>query len=263
MEWLISYFDGLRKESIFMVGLVGGVVLSMLNNLGALMVLLWQKPSDRTIDFGLGVAAGIMLCASFTSLIIPGIEYGGIVPVIIGIVFGAVFLDLSDHLIPHLHKIMGYEGGATGRIKALLLFIIAITIHNAPEGLSVGVAFGSGDIKNAVALMLGIGIQNIPEGFAVAVAAISMNFGKRFLGLWTGVRAGLIEIPMAVIGAIAVSFFSHIVPYAMGFAAGAMLYVVSDEIVPETHSRGYERAATWGIMLGLLIMLTLDIVLSP
>ena len=218
------------------------------------------------MDASLGFAAGVMLAASFTSLIIPGMEYGGVVPVLIGILLGAIFIDLLDHLIPHMHFIIGPEGvkdrELLKKIKAVWLFILAITIHNMPEGLAVGVGFGSGDLSKAIPLMIAIGIQNIPEGLAVSLAAMNAGLGKRFYATWVGIRAGLVEIPLALIGAWAVYAVKPLLPYAMGFAAGAMIYVISDEIVPETHRTGHERLATFGLIFGLVIMLYLDVVLG-
>lgn len=225
-------------------------------------MLLWRKPSEKHMDGALGFAAGVMLTASFTSLILPGIDHGGVVPVLIGIALGAAVLDLADRLVPHLHTVHGREGLDIGRVTAVWLFILAITLHNVPEGLAVGVAFGSGDLSNALTLMLAIGLQNIPEGFAVAVSALSLGLGTYFYAAVVGIRAGLVEIPLAVFGAAAVHLADPITPYAMGFAAGAMLYVISDEIVPETHRKGHERVATFGTILGVVVMLYLDVALA-
>lgn len=148
------------------------------------------------------------------------------------------------------------------RIAGVVLFILAITIHNMPEGLTVGVGFGSGDLGTAIPLMLAIGIQNIPEGLAVSVAAINAGLDKRFYAVFVGIRSGLVEIPLAVLGAYAVQTVSALLPYAMGFGAGAMLFVISDEIVPETHMKGNERIATLGLILGTIVMLYLDISLG-
>ena len=175
---------------------------------------------------------------------------------------GILLLDLGNNTIPHMHPFMGAEGMKTDKIKAVWLFIIAITLHNMPEGLAVGVMFGSGELKNALVLMMAIGIQNIPEGFAVSVSSLSIGMNKRFYASFVGIRAGLVEIPLALLGAWAVSSMTVILPYAMGFAAGAMLYVISDEIVPETHRMGHERLATFGTMAGIIVMLYLDIALG-
>jgi ZIP family zinc transporter len=256
-------------------GLAGGVVIAFLNLVGALVILVWRNPSERSLDGALGFAAGVMLAASFTSLILPGIEIGGILPVMAGVVLGALVLDRADAWVPHVHVLI------TGRVRAdeahdatdkssfshrrvasVILFIVAITLHNMPEGLAVGVGFGSGNLGNAIPLMLAIGIQNIPEGFAVAIAALNAGLNKLFYAAVTGIRAGLVEIPLALFGAWAIQVAQPLLPYAMGFAAGAMIYVISDEIIPETHTRGYERIATIGTILGVIVMLYLDVSLA-
>lgn len=265
-------------------GLVGGLVIAGLNTIGALLILVWRDPSERALDGALGFAGGVMLAASFTSLILPGIEDyagGNALPVVLGLLLGALVLDRSEAWVPYVHTLItgqinenaATDGGVEqttatgerpidGRTASVVVFIIAITLHNMPEGLAVGVAFGSGNLTNALALMLAIGLQNIPEGFAVAVAAANAGFGSLFYAGVTGVRAGLVEVPIALFGAVAVSLAAPILPYAMGFAAGGMLYVILDEIVPETHARGHERIATIGAIIGLVVMLYLDIALG-
>ncbi len=258
-------------------GLVGGLFIASLNLLGASLIFVWRDPSDRAMNAALGFAAGVMLAASFTSLIIPGIETysdGNPLPVLIGVALGALFLDRSDTLVPHAHFLLSgrrrrdaAEPGADlpvddERLTAVVLFILAITLHNMPEGLAVGVGFGSGDLETAIPLMLAIGIQNVPEGFAVSLAAINAGLDRRFYAVLAGIRAGIVEIPLAVLGAYAVHSISALLPYAMGFAAGAMLFVISDEIIPETHTMGYERVATLGTILGTIVMLYLDISLA-
>lgn len=259
-------------------GLLGGVVIASFNLLGASLVFVWRNPSKRALNGALGFAAGVMLAASFTSLIIPGIEVysdGNPLPVLVGVVLGALFLDRSDLLVPHAHYLLTgrrrRDAANPGtdlpvdddRLAGVVLFILAITLHNMPEGLAVGVGFGSGDLGTAIPLMLAIGIQNVPEGLAVSVAAINAGLDKRFYAAFTGVRSGLVEIPLAVLGAYAVQVVTPLLPYAMGFAAGAMLFVISDEIVPETH-RGDadERVATLGLVVGVVVMLYLDISLG-
>ena len=258
-------------------GLIGGVVIAALNLLGASLVFVWRDPSERALDGALGFAAGVMLAAAFTSLIIPGIETysnGNPIPVLLGVGLGALFLDRSDILIPHAHYLVTgrRRSDASGseqslpiddeRLAGVMLFVLAITLHNMPEGLAVGVGFGSGDLGTAIPLMLAIGIQNVPEGFAVSVAAINAGLDRRAYAVFAGIRSGVVEIPLAVLGAYAVGAVSALLPYAMGFAAGAMLFVISDEIVPETHTRGHERVATLGTMLGVSVMLYLDISLG-
>ncbi|WP_254862237.1 ZIP family metal transporter [Halovivax gelatinilyticus] len=264
-------------------GLVGGIVIATFNLLGALLIVLWRDPSERALDGALGFAAGIMLAASFTSLIVPGIEIGGVGPVFVGFAIGVLALDRADRWIPHVHLVItgrrrienevvddDRSNRATGRtaetssrnVSAVILFVVAITLHNVPEGLAVGVAFGAEDLSIAIPLMIAIGIQNVPEGFAVSVAARNAGLGSLFYAAIVGIRAGLVEIPMAVFGAAAVQVATPLLPYAMGFAAGAMLFVISDEIVPETHARGHERIATLGTMAGIAIMVVLDVSLE-
>jgi ZIP family zinc transporter len=262
MDTIIHLFLKISGDNVILQGLLAGLVISILNFIGAIGVIFIPRVSQRVIDTLLGFAAGIMLAASFTSLIIPGIEYGGIIPVLIGIIIGSFVMDIGDHIIPHTHLVRGKEGIDTKKIKAVWLFIIAITIHNMPEGLAVGVGFGSGNIKEAFVLMIAIGIQNIPEGFAVSVSSLSAGFGKKFYASFVGIRSGLVEIPLAILGAWLVGTMKFILPYAMGFAAGAMLYVISDEIVPETHRKGHERQATFGTIIGIVVMLYLDIALG-
>lgn len=261
-SWIQEAFLTVAGPNPIWQGFVGGLVITAFNMFGALAVLFWRRPSQRFLDVTLGFAAGVMLTASFTSLILPGIEYGGILSVIVGMVLGVVVLDRGDRWVPHLHPSRGIEGPETDRLHAVWLFILAITLHNAPEGLAVGVGFGSGNLNNALALMVAIGIQNIPEGFAVAVSSLNAGMGSRAYASFVGFRAGLVEIPLTLLGAWAVQFAAPLLPYAMGFAAGAMLYVISDEIIPETHRTGHERLATMGTLAGVMIMLYLDITLG-
>ncbi|MEN3043975.1 MAG: ZIP family metal transporter [Candidatus Hydrothermales bacterium] len=256
---ILIFFSGGNK---IILAFIGGVIISFLNLIGASLIFFIRKPSDRLMDTLLGFAAGVMLAASFTSLIIPAINYNGILPVIIGIILGALVLDLGDHVIPHIHKVIGEEGIKRKRLRGVWLLIFAITIHNMPEGLAVGVGFGSGNMKDAIILMLAIGIQNIPEGFSVSVSALEAGYGKKFYSMFVGLRSGLVEIPLAVFGAWFASISESILPYTMGFAAGAMLYVISDEIVPETHRKGHERFATFGTIIGLILMLYLDVAIT-
>jgi len=263
-------------------GLVGGLVIALLNTLGAAAIVVVREPSERTLDTLMGFAAGVMLSASYTSLLIPGIDFAsrpayqlaiggvtlaGIVPVLIGFFLGVLLLDRADGIAPQVGGVITVRGGSEGefddaRVSAVVLFIIAITLHNMPEGLAVGVGFGSGNVGDGLALMVAIGIQNIPEGLAVSISARDAGLGSSFYALVAGVRAGLVEIPLAVFGAVAVSVAAPLLPYAMGFAAGGMLFVISHEIVPRTHARGNAHVATMGLMLGLAVMLMLDVVLA-
>ncbi|MFC4543775.1 ZIP family metal transporter [Halosolutus amylolyticus] len=277
MVSIVELFVRVAGEDPVIQGLVGGIFIATLNLIGASVVLVWRDPSERALDGALGFAAGVMLAAAFTSLIIPGIEQysgGDPIPTLVGIVLGALFLDRADLLVPHAHYLLtgrtrpDQADPSTSlpldneRVVPVVLFILAITLHNMPEGLAVGVGFGSGNVENAIALMLAIGIQNVPEGLAVSVAAINAGLDRRFYAILAGLRSGIVEIPLAVLGALAVSTVEPLLPYAMGFAAGAMLFVISDEIIPETHTRGHERIATLGVMAGVVVMLYLDISLG-
>ena len=270
MGSFVDLFVGFTGPNPVVQGLVAGLVITAFNLIGALVIVVWRNPSLRSLDAALGFAAGVMLTASFTSLILPGIEAGGLVPVVIGMVLGAIVVDRADTWVPHVHVLVTGRrrsdaapgGSVDGRFMSVVLFIVAITLHNMPEGLAVGVAFGGGAVRDAVALMLAIGIQNIPEGLAVAVAARNAGMGSTWYAALVGARAGVVEVPLAVFGAWAVSAAAPLLPYAMGFAAGAMLFVVSDEIIPETHAGGHERVATIGTMAGIIVMLVLDVALG-
>jgi ZIP family zinc transporter len=274
---VIEAFTRLFGTDPVIHGLVGGVVIALFNLFGASLVFVWRDPTERALDTALGFAAGVMLAASFTSLIIPGIETysnGNPLPVLLGVVLGALALDRADALVPHAHYLVSGRRRADAaspgddlpfedeRFAGLVLFVLAITLHNMPEGLAVGVGFGSGDLATAIPLMLAIGIQNVPEGLAVSVAAVNAGMDRRAYAVFAGLRSGVVEVPLAILGAYAVGVMSALLPYAMGFAAGAMLFVISDEIVPETHTRGHERAATLGTIAGVVVMLYLDISLG-
>jgi len=279
---LAEAFTSVAGTDPLVMGLVGGLVIATLNLLGASLVLVWKDPSQRSLDVALGFAAGVMLAAAFTSLIIPGIEEysgGNPIPTLVGVALGALFLDQADRFVPHAHYMLTgskrpdaarpNESLAVDeeRLAGVVLFILAITLHNMPEGLAVGVGFGAAasdptQLGSALSLMLAIGIQNIPEGLAVSVAAVNAGLDRRLYAVFTGLRSGVVEIPLAIIGAVAVATIEPLLPYAMGFAAGAMLFVISDEIVPETHRSGHERVATLGLMAGTIVMLYLDISLA-
>ena len=275
-------FVRLVGTSPVMQALAGGLIIASMNLLGASLVLVWRNPSEWALDGMLGFAAGVMLAAAFTSLIIPGIEQysgGNPIPTLVGVALGALFLDRADVLVPHAHYLLTGERRTDAaepaetlpvtdeRLTGVVLFILAITLHNMPEGLAVGVGFGAaaGDparLGAALSLMIAIGLQNIPEGLAVSVAAINAGLDRRLYAAVAGIRAGVVEIPLAVLGTVAVATIEPLLPYAMGFAAGAMLFVISDEIIPETHRSGHERVATLGLMAGVVIMLYLDIALA-
>lgn len=248
----------LAGRDLFLLSLWGGLVATLLNMAGASPALFLRSYSKTLSDAGLGFAAGVMLTASFTSLLIPAIEHGGIVPAVVGLAVGALAISVIDRLTPHLHFVKGREGPSYRRLKATWLFVFAITIHNAPEGLALGVGFGSGDIAVGLALTFAIGLQNIPEGLSVAFSLMSTGEYSRRRAFLMSSATGLVEPLLAAVGAYLAAISGQILPYAMGFAAGAMLYVVSDEIIPETHREGEERISTYGLITGLAVMLILD-----
>jgi len=248
--------------SYIVQSIYGGLLTTFLNALGAMPVFFMKKVDQRVIDIGLGFASGVMITASFTSLIIPGIKVGGILPVVIGIILGSAMIRFIDKIIPHLHSIIGFEGKSTSRLKTIWLFAIAVTLHNIPEGLAVGVGFGSYFITEAWALAIAIGLQNIPEGLSVAFSLRSIEHINRRKAFLISFLSGVVEFPLSLLGVFTVSVMHQILPYAMGFAAGAMLFVVSDEMIPESHRVGHEKIASYGLISGLIVMLILDVILS-
>lgn len=249
--------------SLVATGILASLLAGLATGVGALPALFFKNVPDRLMSTLLGGAAGVMLAATSFSLIVPGIEHGnllwpghGVYVVAIGILFGALCLDLVDRLLPHEHFILGHEGPSS-RMKRIWLFIIAITIHNFPEGLAVGVGFGGGDIADGTSLAIGIGLQNMPEGLAVALPLLALGY-TRLKAIGIATLTGLVEPVGGILGVGAVSIFHPVLPIGMAFAAGAMLFVISDEIIPETHAKGRSRLATFGIIIGFIIMMTLD-----
>lgn len=253
------------SEQLIMFLAIGFAGIS--TGLGALPVFFTKNISRRFLDILLGGAAGVMLAATSFSLILPSIEAGGgdfraVTVTSIGILAGGVFLDFMDKHSPHIHLLdKRSEGGDSSSLRKIWLFVIAITLHNFPEGLATGVGFGTGDISNGVTIAVGIGLQNIPEGLAVALALKRERYSNKF-SVGVAALTGLVEPIGAMLGLFLVNTFEPLVGFILAFAAGAMLFVISDEIIPETHSGGYEREATYGIMVGFVIMLMLDILLG-
>lgn len=256
--------------NLVLFGFVGSFVAGLMTSVGAIPVLFGHSITVRNQDMLLGFAAGVMLAASFFSLIIPGLEYStqlygeGIFPpliVVSGLIIGVITIGVINDKAPHEHFIMGVEGPPTKSLLKIWLFVIAITIHNFPEGLAVGVGFGSGDLSNAISLTIGIGLQNAPEGLAVAIALASEGY-SRIYSFFIASLTGLVEPVGGLIGALIVTYSEHMLPWGLAFAAGAMLYVISHEIIPETHSRGHHNQATAGLTVGLVIMMFLDVYLG-
>lgn len=250
-----------------MLGFLGALVAGLMTGVGALPVLFGRTPSKSLRDMLLGFAAGVMLAASFFSLIIPAIDaaaetFGdGAIPAAIAcaaILIGMAAVHLMNELLPHEHFRSGREGPASASLRRVWLFIIAITIHNFPEGLAVGVGFGAHGLQGGMPLAIGIALQNFPEGLAVAVALLGEGYGK--MRAW-GIAAltGMIEPVGGIIGAGIITVSEPLLPWGLAFAAGAMLYVISHEIIPETHRSGHQNKATLGLAIGLVVMLFLDV----
>lgn len=245
---------------VIWLGSVASLLAGLATGAGALPVLFTRKVSDRLLDVMLGFSAGVMLAATFFSLLVPAIDLGGVWVAVLGIAFGAIVLHLVDRFIPHFHPALGAEGPSS-RLSRVWLFALAITIHNFPEGLAVGVSFGSGDIAAGLVVAMAIGLQNMPEGLAVALPLLREGYSRR-KSIWYGTLTGLIEPVGGLLGVALVSIFYPILPWALAFAAGAMLFVVSDEIIPESHRKGFERQATFGLVLGFIVMMLLDCLLT-
>ncbi|AVM66951.1 MAG: ZIP family metal transporter [Fenollaria massiliensis] len=251
------------RETIIAIGLV---FPGLMTALGAVPVFFTKNVSQKLLDVMLGFAAGIMLSATCFSLVMPSIEYGGgdfkaVMITSAGIILGAFIIDMIDKFSPHEHLIDKRREGVSSSLSQIWLFIIAITIHNFPEGMATGVGFGTENIGDGLALALGIGIQNMPEGLAVALSLMREKYSVRYAFI-VAALTGLVEPVGAVLGFGLVNIFKPVLPVVLASAAGAMLFVICDEIIPETHSKGYEREATYGIIFGFVIMMVLDILLG-
>ncbi len=251
------------RETIIAIGLV---FPGLMTALGAVPVFFTKNVSQKLLDVMLGFAAGIMLSATCFSLVMPSIEYGGgdfkaVMITSAGIVLGAFIIDMIDKFSPHEHLIDKRREGVSSSLSQIWLFIIAITIHNFPEGMATGVGFGTENIGDGLALALGIGIQNMPEGLAVALSLMREKYSVKYAFI-VAALTGLVEPVGAVLGFGLVNIFKPVLPVVLASAAGAMLFVICDEIIPETHSKGYEREATYGIIFGFVIMMVLDILLG-
>ena len=249
-------------EIVFLTALgVGGATV-----IGAVISFMFKKISHTFSDIVLSFAAGVMLAAAVLGLIIPSIEYGGkygLIITVLGVFTGAVFLNLIDKVVPHLHKLAGVDGEAhrNKNLGKVLLFVTAIAIHNLPEGCAAGVGFGSGNDTQALIIAGGIALQNIPEGMVIIgpMLAAGVRPGRAFL---LAMMTGLVEVVGTLVGYFAVSVISVILPFALAFAGGTMLYVISDEMIPETHSHGHQRGATYALLAGFCLMLVTDTLLG-
>ena len=270
---LIEFFSGLHP---IVQALLATLFTWFMTALGAGLVFFFKRINRKALDSMLGFAAGVMIAASYWSLLAPAIEMAeesnlpSWVPATSGFLLGGAFLWLVDKLLPHVHP--GFpteeaEGVSTSWQRSILL-VLAITIHNIPEGLAVGVAFGAlaadlpaATLGGAIALAIGIGIQNFPEGAAVSVPLRREGI-SRLKSFWYGQLSGVVEPIAGVFGAVAVIYMRPILPYALSFAAGAMIYVVVEELVPESQLDKHTDVATIGAMLGFAVMMTLDVALG-
>ncbi len=249
-------------DMVFLTALgVGGATI-----IGALIGFFFKNLSHRFSDIILSFAAGVMLSAAVLGLILPSVEYGGDMGIwicIAGIFTGAISLNFIDKLVPHLHKFMGTEQEAhnNAKLSKVLLFVMAIAIHNLPEGIAAGVGFGSGNTSQALFIAGGIALQNIPEGMVIIAPMLLAGVSpkKTFV---CAMITGLVEVAGTLIGYFAVSVSQAILPFALAFAGGTMLYVVSDEMIPETHAHGAQRGATYALLAGFCLMLLSDVLLG-
>ena len=255
--------------SVVFMGFMASLCASAGTALGSLGVFTIRKLSRPMEDGLLSLAAGIMLAATFFSLLLPALEYGvenyawkhaGPLAVAGGTFLGAAILFIIHQYVPHEHFSRGREGGDTYKLGRIWLFVTAITLHNFPEGLAVGVGFAGGEVKNGVTLAIGIGLQNIPEGLAVSVALLSVGYTP-LRSAMIGIASGLVEPVGGLLGAVAVASLEMLMPWALAFAAGAMLFIISDEIIPETHNNGNQNLATFTLLGGFILMMLLDTLL--
>jgi ZIP family zinc transporter len=252
------------------IGVIASLGAGLATVIGALPVLLPINLTQRVQGIMLGFGGGVMLAATSFSLIMPATEaaiaqgqsqISAALIIVIGILLGGLFLQLAHQFLPHEHFFKGQENVRYNNLKRIWLFIAAITIHNFPEGLAVGVNFGNNNISDGIPVALGIGLQNIPEGLVVALSLVAEKYSAGY-AVWISLLTGLVEPIGGLIGLGVVNIANFILPWAMAFAAGAMLFVISDEIIPESHCQGLEKEGTIGVMVGFVIMMFLDIALG-
>ncbi|MHA1464214.1 MAG: ZIP family metal transporter [Candidatus Heimdallarchaeaceae archaeon] len=257
--------------SIILWGTIASLAAGLATGIGALPVFFLKDISEKALDILLGFAAGVMLAASAFSLLVPALnlppsEGGGVWIVSGGVIVGVVFIALIDKWAPHKHFVKGPEGKVSKRLAATWLFVIAITIHNFPECLAVGVSFGQGgeNIIPGIIVAIAIGLQNIPEGTAVAMPLLKEGYTRK-KAFFIAVASGIVEPIGAFLGVAAVGIAKFFLGFGMAFAAGAMIFVVADEIIPETHrgEKVYSRMATYGLIAGFVIMMFLDNFIEP
>lgn len=262
--------EWLKDVPLVWMGVMASLVAGLAAGVGALPVLAVRNISRKTHDVLLGFSAGVMLAASAFSLLVPALEVvaqqgqdkiAGAVLVGVGLMVGAIALSAVHQWLPHEHFIKGPEGGSAVELRRMALFILAITLHNFPEGLAVGVGFGGGDVANGLALTAGIFLQNLPEGFVVAIALAGLGYAPS-QAVMAALATGVVETLGGFVGAGAVSLASAVLPWGLSSAAGAMVFVISHEVIPETHRHGHETPATFGLMVGFALMMVLDVALG-
>ena len=256
---------GFEMVALTALGVGGATVV------GALIGFLLKNITHQFSDIVLSFAAGVMLAAAVFGLIEPSYSYGeqdygmgwGLLITVVGIFVGALCLNLTDKLVPHMHRLMGadIESHQNTSLSKVLLFVMAIAIHNLPEGIAAGVGFGSDNTSQALIIAGGIALQNIPEGMVIIGPMLAAGVSKKRTFL-CALATGLVEVVGTLIGYFAVSIATVVLPFALAFAGGTMLYVISDEMIPETHAHGSERGATYALLVGFCLMLAMDILLA-
>ncbi|MBQ8323081.1 MAG: ZIP family metal transporter [Clostridia bacterium] len=255
MEWVLLTALGVGGATVF----------------GAAIGFAFKNVSHKFSDIVLAFAAGVMLAAAVLGLIIPSVEYGaqygtaiGLLIAVAGIFAGAICLNFMDKLVPHMHKLAGgaeEKHHGNEKLNKVLLFVMAIAIHNLTEGIAAGVGFGTGNNADALMIAAGIALQNIPEGMVIIGPMLAAGVSKKRTFLYASLT-GLVEVVGTLIGYFAVSIASAVLPFALAFAGGTMLYVISDEMIPETHAHGSERGATYALLFGFCLMLVFDVLLG-
>lgn len=255
-----------QSSNLILLGFIASILTGFATGAGALPIFFSSNISRKVLDSLLGFAAGVMLAATSFSLIVPAIEYGGggvrgAATCLVGILFGGLFLDVVDRYFPNVNLLQGPDQSQNQRMKRIWLFTVAITVHNFPEGLAVGVGFGNGDIANGISLAIAIGLQNLPEGLAVA-----LPFVREKLPTWRAfliaLATGMAEPIGGLIGAGLVHVARSLLPFCLAFAAGAMLFVIGHEIIPETQKGIASKLATHAMLIGFVVMMFLDNVLG-
>ena len=241
---------------------VGGATV-----IGSVIGFVFKNISHKFSDIVLSFAAGVMLAAAVLGLVLPAVEYGGdwgLLYAVTGIFAGAFCLNLIDKVVPHMHRLVGAEDEDhpnNAKLSKVLLFVTAIAIHNLPEGIAAGVSFGSGNTSEALVIAGGIALQNIPEGMVIIGPMLASGISPKRTFL-CAMATGLVEVIGTLLGYLAVTVASAILPFALAFAGGTMLYVISDEMIPETHAHGGQRGATYALLVGFCVMLISDVLLG-